>query len=84
MSDLIADSGASGAVDRWARALRGWRLAGLASALLAEGSPLPFWAAQALYAGAPLLGDEVNTLAGLLEDRAGVGALRAALSERPA
>jgi hypothetical protein len=75
-----------------ARALRGWGLgpSGLgrivAATLLAEGGPLPFLGAQALYFGAPLLGAlapgaDLEGLAGLLEDPEAVRALARQLAE---
>ena len=66
--------------------LRGWGLAGPAAALLAEGGPLPFLGAQALYFGAPLLGAlapgvDLAGLAGLLDDPETVRALAQQLAE---
>ena len=71
---------------RVVRALRGWGLHGLAATLLAEGGPLPFLGAQALYFGAPLFGAlvpdaDLAGLAGLLEDPAAVRALAQQLAE---
>ena len=73
-------------IARVARALRGWGVNGLAATLLAEGGPLPFLGAQALYFGAPVLGAlapgvDVEGLAGLLEDPESVRALAHQLSE---
>ena len=71
---------------RVARALRGWGVAGPAAALLAEGGPLPFLGAQALYFGAPLLGGlapnaDLDGLADLLGDPESVRALAQQLAE---
>ena len=71
---------------RVARALRGWGLAGLAGALLAESGPLTFLGAQALYFGAPLVGAlapgaDIEGLAGLLDDPESVRALAQQLAE---
>jgi hypothetical protein len=78
-------------IARVARALRGWGLGRsgvgqIVAALLAEGGPLPFLGAQALYFGAPVLGAlapgaDLEGLAGLLEDPAAVRALAQQLSE---
>jgi hypothetical protein len=73
-------------IARLARALRGWGLGGLAASLLAEGGPLPFLGAQALYFSAPVLGAlapsaDLEGLAGLLEDPESVRALAHQLSE---
>ena len=72
--------------------LRGWGLArsGIgriaAATLLAEGGPLPFLGAQALYFAAPLLGAlapnaDLEGLAGLLDDPESVRALAQQLAE---
>jgi hypothetical protein len=70
-------------IQRAARALRGWGLGGLAATLLADGGPLAFFGAQALYFAAPVLGalnpmgggEGVNAWAALLEDPAAAAAL---------
>ena len=69
-----------------ARALRSWGLGGFAATLLAEGGPLPFLGAQALYFGAPLVGAlapgaDLEGLAGLLEDPEAVRAPARQLAE---
>jgi hypothetical protein len=69
-----------------ARALRGWGLGSLAGALLADGGPLPFMGAQALYFGAPVLdllapGADLPGLAAILEDPESVRALARQLAE---
>jgi hypothetical protein len=79
-------------IARVARALRGWGLGRsgigriVAATLLAEGGPLPFLGAQALYFGAPVLGAlapsaDLEGLAGLLEDPESVRALAHQLLE---
>ncbi len=73
-------------ISRVAHALRGWGLAAPAAVLLAEGGPLPFLGAQALYFGAPLLGAlapgvDLAGLAGLLDDPEAVRALAQQLAE---
>jgi hypothetical protein len=72
-------------VERAARALRGWGLGRLAATLLADGGPLAFFGAQALYFAAPVLGalgpgQAVNEWAALLEDPASARALLQALA----
>ncbi len=69
-----------------ARALRGWGLGNLAATLLADGGPLPFLGAQALYLGAPVVGllapgADLEGLAGLLEDPEAVRDLARQLAE---
>jgi hypothetical protein len=54
-SPIMIDVSRRQRIARVARALRRWGLAGPAATLLAEGGPLPFLGAQALYFGAPLL-----------------------------
>src|SRR5438067_226880 len=74
-------------ITRVARALRGWGLGRIvAVTLLAEGGPLPFLGAQALYFGAPVLGAlapsaDLEGLAGLLEDPEAVRVLAHQLVE---
>jgi hypothetical protein len=67
-----------------ARVLRRWGLGGLAATVLADGGPLTFLGAQALYFAAPVLGafsggEGVNAWAALLEDPAAARALAAEL-----
>jgi hypothetical protein len=71
-------------IQRAARALRGWGLGGLAATVLADGGPLAFLGAQALYFAAPVLGalpggEGANAWAALLEDPAAARALAAEL-----
>jgi hypothetical protein len=85
-SPIMIDESRRKRIARVARALRGWRLDGLAATLLAEGGPLPFLGAQALYFGAPLLGAlapaaDLDGLAGLLEDPEAVRVLAQQLAE---
>ncbi len=82
----MIDVSRSNRIAQVARAVRGWGLGGLAAALLAEGGPLPFLGAQALYFGAPVLdalapGADLEGLAGLLEDPEAVRVLARQLSE---
>jgi hypothetical protein len=75
------ESGRNLQISGAARVLRRWpKLGGLAAALLADGGPLPFLGAQALYFAAPLLGafstpGRVENLAALLEDPQSLQAL---------
>jgi hypothetical protein len=85
-SPIMIDVSRSKRIAGAARALRGWGLGSLAAALLADGGPLPFLGAQALYFGAPVLGAlapgaDLEGLAGLLEDPEAVRALARRLSE---
>ena len=82
----MIDVSRSNRIAQVARAVRGWGLGGLAAALLAEGGPLPFLGAQALYFGAPVLdalapGADLEGLADLLEDPEAVRVLAQKLSE---
>lgn len=85
MSDVTRDE----RIERAARVLRRWGLGGVAATLLADGGPLAFFGAQALYFAAPVLGvlgtgEGVTDLAALLEDPAAAGALAAELGRDPA
>jgi len=85
-SPIMIDVSRRMRIARVARALRGWGLGGVAATLLAEGGPLPFLGAQALYFGAPVLGAlapsaDLEGLAGLLEDPEAVRALAHQLVE---
>jgi hypothetical protein len=85
-SPIMIDASRSKRISGVARALRRWGLSGLAASLLAEGGPLPFLGAQALYFGAPVLdalapGADLEGLAALLEDPEAVRALARHLSE---
>ena len=85
-SQIMIDVSRGLRISRVVRALRGWGIAGPAAALLAEGGPLPFLGAQALYFGAPLLGAlapnvDLAGLAGLLDDPESVRALAQQLAE---
>ena len=85
-SPIMIDVTRSKRIAGVARALRGWGLAGLAATLLADGGPLPFLGAQALYFGAPVLtalapGADLEGLAAVLEDPEAVAVLARRLAE---
>ena len=85
-SPIMIDVSRRQRIARVARALRGWGLAGPAATLLAEGGPLPFLGAQALYFSAPLLDAlaphaDLEGIAGLLDDPESVRALAQQLAE---
>ncbi len=84
---MLADQRDSGdsAVQRSARRLRRLGLGGLTASLLAQGGPLAFLGAQALYFAAPMLsvlddGTGLNELAAVLEDPAAAQALAGVLA----
>ena len=84
------ESGRNLDVSAAARLLRRFpAVGGLAAALLADGGPLPFLGAQALYFAAPLLGafagtGQMEQLATLLEDPLAVQALARELTQAEA